>query len=103
MESERGLCGDIYTEMEKKRKLRDALEAHCGSKKLAIDRINKVKDQRENVNVEDEDDISIDDPDSQESCILELLECEERLHNLKQLHVNAKSKLCKYVSSGQEN
>ncbi len=50
--------------MEKKRKLRDALEAHCGSKKSAIDRINKVKDQRENVNVEDEDDISIDDPDS---------------------------------------
>ena len=70
---------------------------------LAINRINKVKDQREYVNVEDEDDISIDDPDSQESRIVELLECKETLRDLKQLHVNAKSKLRKYVSSGQEN
>ncbi len=62
-----------------------------------------MKDQRENVNVEDEDDISVDDPDSQESHIVELLECEETLPDLKQLHVNAKSKLRKYVSSGQEN
>ncbi len=30
MESERGLRRDIYAETEKKRKLRDALEAHCG-------------------------------------------------------------------------
>ncbi len=55
------------------------------------------------MNVEDEDDISIDDPDSQESRIVELLECKEMLRDLKQLHVNAKSKLRKYVSSGQEN
>ena len=62
-----------------------------------------MKDQKENENREEEDDISIDDPDSQESRIVELLECEETLRDLKQLHINAKSKLCKYVSSGKEN
>jgi hypothetical protein len=101
MDSERGVRGDIYAETEKKRKLRDALEAHCGSKKLAYDRINKMKVQKENANIEEEDDISIDDPDSQESRIVELLECEETLRNLEQLHVNAKRKLRKYVSSGK--
>ena len=40
---ERGVRGDIYAKTEKKRKLRDALEAHCGSKKLAYERINKMK------------------------------------------------------------
>jgi hypothetical protein len=103
MESERGLCGDIYAEMEKKRKLRDALEAHCGSKTLANNRINKVKAQKMNVNIKEDDDISINDPDSQEPRILELLEHKETLHNLKQLHITVKNKLCKYMSSGKEN
>jgi hypothetical protein len=103
MESERGLRGDIYAETEKKRKLRDALEAHCGSKTPANKRINKVKAQKMNVNIKEEDDISIDGPDSQESRILELLEREETLHDLKQLHITAKNKLRKYVSSGKEN
>ena len=98
---ERGVHGDIYAETGKNHKLCDASEAHCGSKKLAYDRINKMKVQKENANIEEEDEISVDNPDSQESCIVVLLECEETLRNLKQLHVNAKSKLCKYVSSGK--
>ena len=106
MDLERGVCGEIYTKTEKKRKLRDALEAHCrskklGSKKLAHNKIKKMKVQIENANIEEEEDISINDLESQESRIVELLECEETLCNLKQLHVNAKSKLCKYVSSGK--
>ena len=62
-----------------------------------------MKDQKENTNIQEEDDISINDPDSQESRIVELLEFEETLRDLKQLHVNAKSKLRKYVSSGNKN
>jgi hypothetical protein len=77
------LCDDIYDIKQKRCKILHDFFAHCGDKEMGGVQIDNVKAQELHENLYD-DDLSINDiPDSQESCIIEILEHERMLKTLK--------------------
>ena len=106
METERVLRSDINDENTKKRRLLGQIVTHCGCKKVATERMNKVKakmlkDTETTTEEASVFDTSDDEPDSQESIIGEYFETVETLIKLKERRVIANRNL--QISFGKEN
>jgi hypothetical protein len=102
MKSEKNLCNDIYNIKQKRRKTLHDFVVHCGDKEMAKVHIDYVKAQELQKNL-DNDDLSIDNiPDSQESCIVEILEHERMLKTLKKLHAAAQTKINSFLSENEK-
>jgi hypothetical protein len=98
MKPEKNLCDDVYNIKQKRRKTLHDFVAHCGDKELAkVHILDNVKAQELQENLAN--DLSIDNIlDSQESCIVELLEHERTLETLKKLHAAAQTKINSFLS-----
>ena len=106
METERVLRSDINDENTKKRRLLSQIVTHCGCKKVATERMNKVKAKMLNETETTTEEASVfdtsdDEPDSQESIIGEYFETVETLIKLKERRVIANRNL--QISFGKEN